>query len=290
MKGLITSLQPKYEDIFFYNIDKMRNELGCDCPIEVWSCGKELSVRTIAKIQSLENVFLVNTEDFEEGRAEHWAGWQIKGIMYKYTRFDEALLYDADNIFYQNPCVIFDDEGYKKTGTFFFRDLIWLWDLHPDTDEDAGSHPRYDNKFSSIRDYKRRQKWIREQLPNGAIHDWNHLYQDFIPYKTEGFEYTEAIQESSVVLINKKQHWDVVDLLYRMNDNHKENFKYAHGDKELWWIAFRKLEKEFTFNDKVPEQTDGPAIGFGDFWIEGTPRTFYKQYYNGELYYSQKEL
>ena len=63
-----------------------------------------------------------------------------------------------------------------------------------------------------------------------------------------------------------------------------------YSDKELWWIAFRKLEKEFTFNDKVPEQTDGPAIGFGDFWIEGTPRTFYKQYYNGELYYSQKEL
>ena len=72
----------------------------------------------------------------------------------------------------------------------------------------------------------------------------SNVYKIVIPYKTEGFEYTEAIQESSVVLINKKQHWDVVDLLYRMNDNHKENFKYAHGDKELWWIAFRKLEKE----------------------------------------------
>ena len=284
-KGLITSLQPKYEDIFFYNIDKMRNELGCSCPIEVWTCGKELSIQTIAKLQTLKDVYIMNTEDFEEGRAEHWRGWQIKGIMYKYTRFDEALLYDADNIFYQKPCVIFDDEGYKKTGTYFFKDLVWLWNLDTENDIDAGEHPRYDDKFKSVSYYKRRREWIRKELPHGAIDEWNYLYEDDLPTTQN-----EAVQESSVVLINKKRHWDVIDLLYRMNDNHTENFKYAHGDKELWWIAFRKLEKEFTFNEKRPEQTAGPSKGFGTFWTEGTNRTFYKQYYGGNLYYSQKEL
>jgi len=284
MKGLITLLQPQYEDMFFYNLKKLRNELNCHYPIEVWSCGNELSLQTIAKLQSLKDVYVVNTEDFEEGRAEHWRGWQAKGIVFKYTRFDEGMFYDSDIIFYQSPSVLFNNKGYKKTGAFFFRDMEWLWDLNPHKDEDAGIHPRYDNKFKSMSYYRRRQKWIKKELPHGAIKEWNYLYTDTLPTSEN-----EAVQESGVVVLNKKKNWDAIDLIYRLNDNHKENQKYQHGDKELWWIAFRKIEKDFTFNDSIPDQTIGPAIGL-DGRVKGQQRSFYRQYYNGELFFSHKEF
>lgn len=49
-------------------------------------------------------------------------GWSIKIFAIIASAFEEIIIMDADDVFLQDPISLFSDEGYKSTGTLFFRD------------------------------------------------------------------------------------------------------------------------------------------------------------------------
>lgn len=49
-------------------------------------------------------------------------GWAIKVFTILASAFQEVIICDADVVFLQDPEVLFEDPGYNRTGTLFFRD------------------------------------------------------------------------------------------------------------------------------------------------------------------------
>ena len=137
-RGIVIPILARYENILVHNIDNMFNRLGCKLPIELWQIGHEISIKaskTIIKLRDKYDIRFKNvrylTHDFE-----HWRGWQIKAFALRHSDFDEVIICDCDILFGINPEIIFKDENYIKTGTYFFRDYEYGY---PTSDQDIKS-------------------------------------------------------------------------------------------------------------------------------------------------------
>lgn len=49
-------------------------------------------------------------------------GWAIKVFTILASQYQEVIICDADVVFLQDPAVLFEEPGYNKTGTLYFRD------------------------------------------------------------------------------------------------------------------------------------------------------------------------
>ena len=56
--------------------------------------------------------------------------------------------------------------------------------------------------------------------------------------------------EAGAVYFDRRRHEDTIDVVYRLNRDHRETYCWVHGDKETWWIACCMVGKEFAFNTK----------------------------------------
>ena len=217
-KGIVIPALERYEKLLMNNIDVLRNNMHCHLPIEIWQIGQEISNEARAVLESKKtewNLTFKNVKDYTND-SEHWRGYQIKGFVMKYTEFDEAILCDCDGFFLQDPEIVFDDPGYIRTGTLFLKDYL----RHT---------PK--NREEEIN----RAIWFRKMMPTPSPHlpeECYYLYN--IPTNKQQYWF---YQESGLVLLNRKRHPCVVDTIYDLNNDHKETYKYVHGDKETFWIA-----------------------------------------------------
>jgi len=126
VKGIIIPILEKYEELLICNLHILRNDLKCKLPIELWQIGQEISDSMQKKLNALQDSFQLSFQDVCDytDNPEYWKGWQIKAFILKHTKFDEVILCDCDSVFLQNPEIIFEDQNYKKTGTYFFKDWI----------------------------------------------------------------------------------------------------------------------------------------------------------------------
>ena len=99
-------------------------------------------------------------------------GWSIKAYAILASSFSEVMLVDADVFFFKNPDILFDDDGFKKTGALFYKDrtLFPGWDLG--------------------------RNWLKSFLPTQSP-----LVENTRWWKKE----TSHEQESGVVLVDKKE-------------------------------------------------------------------------------------
>ena len=239
MRGIIIPCPAKYQLICLNNIKMLREQLNCQLPIEIWEIGDEVTdnVRTIM-IQ--KNCTFENVNNYADVDPKHWQGFQVKAFVLYYTKFDEVILCDADVTFFKNPEIIYQDENYINTGTYFFRDLD-QWKFH--------DLQHSNNKFSSIAFYNNRKNFILNLIPKITDifpKEWSYLYENNIPTSPV----KEALQESGVVYIDKNKHKTTIMHIYMLNYNHLETYNYIHGDKETFWIACVMSNKPFYFNDK----------------------------------------
>lgn len=228
-RGIIIAIMEKYEYLLVSNIRFLREKLNCILPIELWQIGQEISNGAMEYLDSYKDEWKLsfkNVNDYTDN-PKHWQGYQIKPFILKNTQFKEVILCDCDTVFLTNPEIIFDDDRYKNTGTFFFKDYL----LHtPKKVEDEIARKKFFRKLMPIP-----SKYLPEEC--------YYLYD--IPTEMQQLWY---YQESGVVYINKTMHSDVIETIYELNNNHKETYKYVHGDKETFWMAFLMHDKPFYMN------------------------------------------
>lgn len=243
MKGFILSVPQKYETLALRNVLRLRNRFHLDHPIEIWEAGREISDAVRAQFAAVKGVEFRNVADVGED-PEAWRGFQIKALMCRHTRFEEFVLVDADATFLQSPAKIWNDEGYRQTGSFFFRDLT-RWKFH-DLREgpDAG-------KFHSAAFVRDRGAWLRGLVPQPPAFfpkEWEYLYRPDLPREPV----LEAYMESGVVYFDRSRHARTIDFLLELNRNHAETYRHVWGDKETFWIACCQSGTPFTMNPQTP--------------------------------------
>ena len=270
-RGIIIAAIEHYERLLIYNIHTLRTQIDCNLPIEIWQIGQEISNDAQAALESRRNEWNLSFKDVRNftDDPEHWRGYQIKAFIMKHTQFDEVILCDCDSLFLQNPEMLFDDPGYVNTGTFFFKDYL----KHNPKD--------HEDEQNRIRWFQRLMPFPSPYLPEECYY----LYDR--PHKVQQYWF---YQESGMVFMNKKRHPKVVDTIFELNNDHKETYKYVHGDKETFWIACLLNNTPFHMN-KFPGVNLYPDISKPMTYTEKLGPAFTHIYDKNEetlLFYSQK--
>jgi hypothetical protein len=252
--GVAIPVPQRYEKMTLTNIFNLRNTFHFQDPIEIWEVGEEISPEARQLFSTFPNVEFKNTLSYDD-RIDYWRGYQVKGLVTKYSSFDDYIFCDADVVFLQNPSVIQRSTEYLITGSYMFRDFPFWQFKHL---QEKGA-----DKWSDLGYFRGRQNFIKKLLPERSPYffpEWNYLYDIEIP--------TEPVQESSaetgVVYINKRDHTDVVQTFYELNENWKETYQYTHGDTAAFWLSFVMNKKPFSLNPEPP------------MWANGSPLQPYK--------------
>ena len=239
VRGIIIACPKKYENICLNNICLLRDNLNCQLEIEIWEIGNEVSDNIKNEMIS-KNCKFKNVADYCSTPNE-WKGFQIKAFALYYTDFDEVILCDADITFYKNPEIIYNDDNYIRTGSYFFKDLErWKFENLSD---------KGNNKFNSIASYNQRKSFIKGLIPENTNlfpKEWEYLYEDNLPKEPV----KEALQESGVVYMNKSKHKNSIENIFKLNENYRVTYKYIWGDKETFWIGCVMSNTTFHFNSE----------------------------------------
>tara|TARA_B100001287_G_C22669890_1_gene524751 strand:+ start:1073 stop:1906 length:834 start_codon:yes stop_codon:yes gene_type:complete len=231
-KAIIIAVLERYSQLLLDNINNLYNNLGFTLPMELWQIGNEISETTKEKIlklnKTLNKITFKNVEDYSE-RPDHYKGWQIKAFMLMHTDYNEVIICDCDVVFGVNPEIIFDDDNYKKTGTFFFRDFE-------------------NHRPNNLNEIIERSMFVKKYIPVKTKLfplEWDFVYSNTYNPKHNRWFY----QESGCVFINKTNNLETVKTIYNLNNNWKETYKYIYGDKETFWLSFVINDKEYYIND-----------------------------------------
>lgn len=105
-------------------IHLLRAVHGCTLPIDVWHFGAaEMSER----MRHLLRELAVDTVDAEEMLAANPAtirnGWPLKPYAMMWSRFEQVLLLDADQVPLRDPAGLFDWDGFHTTGALLWPDV-----------------------------------------------------------------------------------------------------------------------------------------------------------------------
>jgi len=197
-------------------IDTLRNIIETDLPIEVFYNGEDdLSVENRKKFKEYKDVYVSDVTKYFEEEPLKIGGWAIKPFSILASRFEEVILMDADAMYIRDPVILFDDEGYKETGTVFFRDRT----LFPGPHEGS--------------------KWLKEWMINPlpetkGLRFWN--------------EETCHEMESSTVVIDKSRTILGLLAVCKFNEQRIRDdvvYKHVHGDKETFWMGFDMARQHY---------------------------------------------
>ncbi len=102
---------------------RMLRRLGCTLPIEVWFRGpREMTPRMI---EILEPLGVTCIDAYEVARHQPYRrldSWELKPFAIAWSRFEEVLYLDADNVAVRNPEFLFETEQYRESGAVFWPD------------------------------------------------------------------------------------------------------------------------------------------------------------------------
>jgi hypothetical protein len=159
-------------------------------------------------------------------------GWAIKPFALLASRFEKAILIDADAVFLQKPEILFDHKPFVEKGAYLFHDRLLWKDRFPE-----------------------RHIWWKDQIkkPSSEMQK-SKVWMD---------HYSEEC-DSGVVVVDKSRIPVFVGLLHVAWQNTHDvrndvTYKYGHGDKESWWLGFELSGSTYEF-----EAQYGSIIGWGD--------------------------
>ncbi|ORX44686.1 hypothetical protein BCR36DRAFT_334292, partial [Piromyces finnis] len=227
-RGIVISTGNKHFRYAKSTIDILRNIHNCTLPIEIiYNGDNDLSKENQKQLQNFKNIFLTDFSNYFDNDIINISGWAIKPFAILASRFEEIILLDADVLYLRNPEELFEEKGYIKTGTFFFRDRT----LFP------GSNP------ASV--------WLKEWMINPLPETRNSRFWN---------EKTYHEMESSTVVIHKTK--TILGLLNTCILNEQKYrdevvYKLVYGDKETFWIGFDMARQSYYMNPS-------PSVFFGE--------------------------
>ena len=206
-----------------YVLLRMLRHLGCTLPIEVWHLGPremqtewgERLARYLGHGGAIRDAYRVADEIEQAGLAPRASpgmpvaaalcGYEAKLFALQWSRFEEVLLLDADNMPVRDPTFLFDEPAYLDHGAVFW----------PDTPEGSPNH-------RVLRD-----TWRAFGVPDDE-------YREEREHETGQVLADKRRTWDCLTLAN-----------WYMQNGRNFFFKYQLGDKDVPHLAWRKLRQEF---------------------------------------------
>eukprot|EP00842_Homolaphlyctis_polyrhiza_P001743 jgi/Hompol1/256/HPOL_001145-RA len=218
-RGIVMTTGSKYALVAKHSITILRM-LGSKLPIQVMYCGPEdLGEPQRKMLSALPGVEVIDMKTILAFSESH-KGWENKPFAVLASSFREVILMDADALFFQPPEVLFEMEGYKKTGALLFRDRTLPYNIW-------GHGPG--------------SKHLMEQIADPYIN--NLLFtENRLMNEKSGDEI-----DSGVVVWDKLQVMPVLLLTCLLNDDPYKGTLYhkSYGDKESFWFAHEAMRIPF---------------------------------------------
>jgi len=222
-KGIVICAGNKHIRMVRSTLDTLRNVIHTKLPIHIFYNGEEdLTKENQEMLQKeFEDVTVQDITIFFDNSIVKIGGWSIKPFGILACPFEEVILIDADAMYIHDPIEFFDEEGYRTTGTLFFRDRTIL----PGPNEGT----------------RWLKSWMDDPLPETRkLRFWNE--QSFHEF------------ESSTVVVHKLRN--ILGLLgaAKLNEQKMRDdvvYKYVYGDKETFWIGF-DLAREHYYQSSIP--------------------------------------
>jgi hypothetical protein len=101
----------------------MLRTLGCELPIELWHRGPREMTDTMRALVAPLAVTCVDAYRMARKHpVRRLDGWELKSYAIAFSRFEEVLYLDADNMAVVDPEFLFSSEPYRQTGALFWPD------------------------------------------------------------------------------------------------------------------------------------------------------------------------
>jgi alpha 1,2-mannosyltransferase len=221
--GIVIVVYPRMLASAYATVRTLRDVLDCQLPIELWFRPDEMkSVRQgFAPFKRLVETDATRGITFHEINDARAFGYGTKIYAIYHSFFERVLFLDADNVPVRDPSFLFDSPEFVETGAIFWPDF---W--HP-------GHTIFN------------------------IHERSLVWQFLgVPFK-DSFE-----QESGQLLIDRRRHavpMEVLSFYAFHRPNLFDNFKLAHGDKDLFRFAWMHQNASFLMI-KAPPAVAGKVI------------------------------
>jgi len=204
----------------YINLRILREQLLCDLPVEVVYFGeRENDVKMRRFIErAVKNVRFIDGSAVKYPSHHKQMDTTVTGYAAKVyalcyvTSFDQVLLLDADNLPLIDPSDLFQAPEFLQHGSMFWPDYWTSLDI--DNTGRAGGAAIY-------RALRIRPPWVT--MPNSRL------------------------TESGQVLLDRRRHADVLEWLWFLNSNADVVYKFLHGDKDTFYIAFHLAGKLGSF-------------------------------------------
>ncbi|KAF5026386.1 hypothetical protein F66182_1514 [Fusarium sp. NRRL 66182] len=219
-------------------IVSLQRVLDCYLPIQIVYAGDEdLPKKDRDRILALEGIRDVEFLDvftvFDDTSLKlKDGGWAIKVFALLASKFEKAILLDADAVFLQNPYKLFTQQPYMDKGAYLFHDRL-LWQ----------------------HSFRERHDWWKDQIkePSAEMNKSRVWMED----------YAEEC-DSGVVVVDKSRVPVLAGLLHVAWQNtyhvrEEATYRLGHGDKESWWLGLELAGSSYEF-----EAHYGSMIGWGD--------------------------
>lgn len=171
--------------------------------------------------------------------------------------YDQTLLFDNDLVWFKNPERLFSSPVYLQNGALFFRDRA----LHGTHYKDGQPISRTQAVLSlmKVAGTTLNSSFVQDQYRLNGISPW---WRCLIPYWYDNQAYSPKcygeFQDSSMVLINKRSHVQMLKWLQRLIFIGNE---IGYGDKEYFWVAATLANEPFQFSPFIAGQY-GDCSGF----------------------------
>lgn len=267
-RGIVIPVGQKNFRFACHLIANLRQTLHSSLPIEVAYSGEDdlpRKYRDYFESMGADITTLDVTMAFEQETLKlAGGGWAIKPFALLATKFEQAILLDADAVFFQDPDFIFDNHpGYIETGTLLFHDRL-LW---------QGA-------------FKERHKWWETELAHTKLSDTilrSKVYME--GYAEEG--------DSGVVVVDKSRLSVFIGLLHICWQSteavrEKHTYRMGHGEKESWWFGFELAATPYTMEPHYGAIVGQETISDGKIKVCGFTIAHVNQadkllWYNGSL-------
>lgn len=210
VRGIVMVIYPKLLVSAYATIRTLR-AMNCTLPVELWYLESEMG-RGSANESLMETVPVKLQQEFGPLKLRGIDDVRVKGFNSKiyailHSEFDQAIFLDADNVPVRDPTYLFETPEFKETGAIFWPDF---W--HP-------LHTIFGVNADSLL--------------------WEMLGMPFV----DMFE-----QESGQLVIDKTRSEPALRMLslFAFHDpNLFSRYKLAHGDKDLFRLAWLKTKTPF---------------------------------------------
>ncbi|GMF40991.1 unnamed protein product [Phytophthora fragariaefolia] len=218
--GIVMVVYPRLLASAYATVRTLREVLGCQLPIELWY--------RLDEMRSVHNGFMPLKKladaavTFHEINDARAFGFATKVFAIYHSFFERVLFLDADNVPVRDPSYLFHSAEFVNNGAVFWPDF---W--HPD------------NTIFNIQ-------------PHSLV--WELLDLPFV----DMFE-----QESGQLLIDRRRHpvpMQVLAFYAFHRPNLFDNFKLAHGDKDLFRFAWMRQNASFHMI-QTPPAVAGKVVG-----------------------------